>query len=690
MVIAGITPPGPWTRLDKVFVASAGFGAAIVAFIGYFTDPRRPTAPSLHSGWWQFSDQGRYLRSALAWAAGRLDPADHWYLPGYPVMAAPFTHITHSNPFLLPDLGLLAVTIWLTGALAGWLTPGWRFARAAGAGAALLSVLPPRILDVWVTPWSSTPEVALSLACLLATLHLTVRPAAPRRAFLVGLCAAAVAAFRPADAAVLSLVAATAAAAALLQAWPGWRGAARVAAAGVAGAAVAVIPTVAGYVAINGWHMNGYLTLSAEIGFEWRLLPARWVTIMLDPRPLFPDGEGLIVAFPWLAFGLGGMVACLVTPPDRGRRLPHALVAGATACHIALYLCYRDLHPQGLWRFYNYHYFKGALVVLAVYTVLLCRVVAERRWGGMLAAVAGLALLLPWRAELVGQDGPLIPVQSGRVLRLPPLTLRVGDAIMVPARGRFEDIFLNQHNVYVGDNEEKYYSSSADVRAIPRPGGLIITPLRRLRAGPIAVYFNLGVKLTDSAPYLMRQQLVFGVPCWLPWDIAACTVSEPVPLHHPGDVIPFDGNEGAIFGAGWSDPEPAGRWTDGPVASLQLRLTPPEIGVLQVTAHAFRPPDSPPLAVTVTVNGTEVAHWVFADEAEHVLDAPVPSSLVGPDDLLQIKFAIADPRRPSETLPDTPDTRLLGLSVCRITVGRPPPLAEAHAGVLAAPCRQPE
>ena len=659
--------PNAWTRREACAAATASLAAVAAALFDYAADPRRPAAATLDSGWWAFSDQGRYLTSALAWAAGRLDPAEHWYLPGYPLLAAPFIRLTPANPFLLPDLALLAATVWLTAALAGWLAPAWRGARIAGAAAALGAVLPPLALDVWVTPWTSTPEAALTLGCLLATLHSAARPGSARPSFIVGLCAGAVAAFRPADAILLALVAGAASAWALWRAWPGWQAAVRSLAASALGAGIAALPALAGYLAINGWQMNGYLTLSAAIGFEWRLLPLRWVTIMLDPRPLFPDGRGLVAAFPWVAAGLAGIVACLLRPPAGAARFAHALVAGAACAHIALYLCYRDLHPQGLWRFYNYHYFKWPLVLLALYAVLLLRLVRERRWAAVLAGACSLAILLPWRAELQPVPHPGMTAQTGAVLHLPTLALGVRDVIIVPAHGSFQAIYSGQQNMYVGAQEEKWYSSTADMKVTPRPGGLMIAALRPLQPGPVTIRFGPGITLGDGAPALARQVLVYGAPCWTGWAPVPCDGAEPGPLHHPGETITLDGAEGGLLGAGWSGPEPDGRWTDGALAVLHLRVA-PAAAALALTAHAFTP-GGRALDLALSANGRMIGRWSLSEGAEQVLRADLPPGILGPAGELQLALAVADPRRPHDTLPDSADTRLLGLSVRALTLG---------------------
>ena len=91
-----------------------------------WSDPRRPAAAALSDGWWQFSDQGRYLTDTLAWAAGDLTAAKHYYLAGYPLLGVPFVRLTPANPFLLPDAACLLLSLWLTAGIAAELAPGWR------------------------------------------------------------------------------------------------------------------------------------------------------------------------------------------------------------------------------------------------------------------------------------------------------------------------------------------------------------------------------------------------------------------------------------------------------------------------------------------------------------------------------------------------------------------------------------
>ena len=228
-----------------------------------------------------------------------------------------------------------------------------------------------------------------------------------------------------------------------------------------------------------------------------------------------PSGTGLIAVFPWIPFGLAGLVACILAPPAGSSRLAHALVGGTACLHVAVYLCYRDLHPQGLWLYYNYHYMKWAVVLLALYAMLLLPLMWRGQWRALAAGIALAALLLPWRAELRPTQR-VATAHVGSVLHLPPLKLGVRSAVVIPAQGSFDAIYNTGHDLYIGEHQERWYSSTGDFKTVPVPGGLMIVPLRPLRAGPLTIHFGPGITLADAPSEIARQRIVFGMPCWLP------------------------------------------------------------------------------------------------------------------------------------------------------------------------------
>ncbi len=645
--------------------------AALLALYAAYdvADPRRPAAAALSQGWWSFSDQGRYLTDTLAWAAGDLAAAKHYYLPGYPLLGVPFVRLTPANPFLLPDAACLLLSLWLTAGIAAELAPAWRAARALGAAAFLLTAAIPATMEVWVTPWTTTPAAALTLGCLLALLRWLRQPRSWRLAAAAAACAGAILAMRPSDGALLCAIAGAVGAAGLLAARPGWRATLAVTLAAGSGVLLPALASLALYLAEHGLHPSPYLVYSAELGFDLRLLPLQWVTLVLDPQPMLPSGEGLLPTFPFIATGLAGMAACVAAPPSGGRKGSHLAVAAAATAHGALYLCYRDLHPQGLWRFYNYHYFKWLLPVLALYTAFLLTRLLQP--APLAAAVAVLLAILPWRAQLDLSPLPAPPAATGHQLDLPGLG--IGTGLVAAANGTFDSIYSGFNNYYFGPGEH-WYGAAGSIAAYPLPGGLLLTPLRQLAPGPGRATLDPSVRLDPSfAPRLASLDLAYGRPCYLPAWLGtdpSCRSAGPIPppVRAPGQAIPFDAGVGPLLLPGWSDGELGALWTDGMEAGLHLRVQPAPAGAeLVMEATAYVPPGSPALEVAVLAGRTERGRFRFSDAAPHTLRVPVPPDAFGADGLLEIILKIGNPRRPSRWT-SSPDTRELGLRLRSLTV----------------------
>ena len=343
-----------------------------------------------------------------AWSAGRLDPADHWYLPGYPLLAVPFTHLTHSNPFLFPDLAFLG----------GHHLAGCGHRRLACAGLALcqgrrggrgarLGVAAGRHgrlghpLDIDAGGGVDAGRSAGDAASDGENRH----PGGSRlpRAFAQGRSPAYVPWMRPCcrpwwpPPPVWPL----------LRARPGWAATLRVLAAASGSGALAV-GTDRRRLRCNQWMAPERLSGAVRLD---RLRVASAAPALGDDHAR-SAADVSRWARPDLGVSLDGGGVCRNVGMPRGTAIARSAFRACAhhRCdhrpHRASYLCYRDLHPQGLWRFYNYHYFKWPLVVLALYTVFLVRIVVERRFRALIAAAVAVALLLPWRVDVVPEAEP--------------------------------------------------------------------------------------------------------------------------------------------------------------------------------------------------------------------------------------------------------------------------------------------
>jgi hypothetical protein len=671
-----------WTRHLDLAILVAASCVAILCYVHMHTHLGPSAAPTLElfreshrtplAGsdyrWWTWWDQSAYLQAALAWAHGVLDPAYHWYLPGYPLLGAPFVRITPARPFLVPDLACLVGSLWLFASLAARLMGGVRHGRAIGAMVFIATaVLPQKALWSWVAPWTTTPEALCMFACLLAASRFTAS-LRPLDAFLAALAGVATAGFRPADSAALVAASGAVMAWTLVRRWPGWRRVFHIAAAALAGAMIPAVVFGAAHLAVFGIAPSEYLTLSGMLGFEWRLLPLRWVTLMIDPKPLFPEGRGVAAVFPWIAPGAAGMAACLVTPLSVPRRL-HVLVAGATLLDCAVFLAYRDLHPTGLWRFGNFHYFKWTLPVFGLYALLLLRAAfAARpsRLPALAAAACAILGLFMWRVELT-DPVPLPPVGGARDLILPSGLSRINDALLAKASGDPSALYGGGSYLSIGD---RTFESLYDFKVFLRADSLMVVPLRPMPAAASTLHLAPGATLDAAvAPILARQTLVWGLPCWVMPSRASCRTwfpfpPAPLPL---GEAVALGstGRAEEYLVAGWSVPEPNGRWTDGHRATLRFGvppLRPDESPAVEITAHGYMPRRGAPIRVTAVANGKPVAKWRFGPDAPGTVRASIPREAVGPDGAVTLDLVITNPRQPWLDA-GAADVRDLGLHV---------------------------
>ncbi len=150
-------------RRRDAALAVLGAVVLLVAYVWvYLVTPIVPHAG--WAGWWGWWDQGKTLESAEAFARLDLDPAHHWYPPGYALVGAPFVALgLHAHAYFVPDLACLLLTYL------GFLG----FARSCGVSRAaamalfLLSALwDHQVWREWVIPWNTTLVAALLWAML--------------------------------------------------------------------------------------------------------------------------------------------------------------------------------------------------------------------------------------------------------------------------------------------------------------------------------------------------------------------------------------------------------------------------------------------------------------------------------------------------------------------------------------------
>ena len=468
----------------------------------YASDPATPgNAVGFWLGWWGSWDQSNYLRSAQAFAAGRLDPSLHWYPLGYALIGAPFVKGSIGHAYLLPDLALLLASY------AAFLS----FAGRVGVGrvvAALLFLLGTMgavaLRESWAQPWNTTASSALIWSMLaLAARVLDGRPAGGGRASALaalGWVAAAIPFVRPTDLMLVAIVLGGTGLVLLRRRDLGGRDVGFL----MLGALLAGVPEALLWLAIYGPHQSGYMVAARQLGFSLRGLWWKTYLLLLVPRPWFPYGGGLLERLPWMVPGLAAMLALpWIARGTAGAGL--ALLAVCIVAYDLLFFSYVDLLPSGLWLYHNVHYFKWTMPGMTLLGFVLLRALATGPRRPAVLALAAVILLSGVRLmpRPAGADAPAWMVQ-----------------LPAPTPDSAHSYFAH----YALHDDLGALRPMIDYRALPDSQGWRVIALRRAFEGPLVGAAGDPWWQALRRPTLRwRIGLSYGLPCWL----ASCSWHRP-------------------------------------------------------------------------------------------------------------------------------------------------------------------
>ena len=492
----------------RIALAVCAAVVTVAYAIAHHVHPAHPDAANA-IGWWGWFDQGHYYRAAMAWAHGDLNSERHWYLPGYALLAAPFCHLSTLQPFYIVNLACLLAFLFVFAALADALFPGHSWMQSAAA--AMFTAL--TVGSYWFTksfvePWTTTPTAPLTCLSFLLGFRFMERPSA-KAAALFALTTTSVALFRPTDVAVLTFVNACFGLIGLVRARLSVSAVLRVIAAAALGAIAPLLTLVGLHYATHGLSLGAYVLGSQRMGFAWALVLIRWVTLFISAKPLFPEGNAMTQSFPWIVPGIAGLALAA-----QQRSLKHLWMLSAIAMHVVVYLAYRDLHPQGLFRYNNYHYFKWTLPLFALYAAAFVAAFRNPRRQAVPLAISVLVTvaLLFWRAEWQPLDGVDAEVLEPRTLVLRPAPASVLDAVRVSGHGDFVRAFQERHELHIGD---QVYFGNDDLKLFPQREGFLFATLRPTIGGEARLEVASEVVLqAEPPPRAGRMRLVFGPPVW--------------------------------------------------------------------------------------------------------------------------------------------------------------------------------
>ena len=346
--------------------------------------------------WSSWFDQGHYLMSTFALAAGDLNPAKHRYPIGYALMAAPFTYVFPRDPFVIVDMLSLAGSLWAfmrLGELLG-------IARAIGGTIFLAtSVFTYSILLHYVIAWTSTPTTYL----ILTGLMLGFLPPTYWRALLLGLIPGLIVLVKPADAVPLVPLAVYYAIVCLRAPPPGATArrthTLRLFGMGFIGLAAGAAVATLGHWLVNGWTLSAYERSETHGGaFILGSVPFKLYSLFVDPSVIYGHylgTEGIFSRYPWMFIGALGMILMVF------RDLRLAVLAICAAVYVAMYGAYFGILPNNLWYYNIIHYFTWCFPVFGLFAfVLVRRLLLQRSLADAVIVILASVLLLAWRPVL--------------------------------------------------------------------------------------------------------------------------------------------------------------------------------------------------------------------------------------------------------------------------------------------------
>jgi hypothetical protein len=344
---------------------------------------------------------------------------------------------------------------------------------------------------------------------------------------------------------------------------------------------------------------------------------------------------------------------------------------------VALFMVLRSGIDSTTTYYYYGRYLAGELVpfVTILAASFLSTLLTSARTRARALAAGVLVLSLLWQATAVSQQ-----YQGGMMHRL--------HASMKPvaAQVRDHDVLLLAGGEYFAMRTGLEYYYGRKVVVVDRAS--LRTAMRQYARHWNDVYVLSDLDSLIEAPYVgaftfVQDEYLRGGP----WDIlpfGVATTERRFYLYRydrtdfgvirEGDVLNFasGGNSVSYLGGGWSGQEQHMRWTMGDSASMHLPMkdvTAPLPLRFFLLAHACVP-------VTVRVNGQIRERWSFSEcdryveRAVQIMPEDVrPGSSGRGAGAVTLTFDFPEAKSPSEVNPASGDSRKLGISVQKMTVG---------------------
>jgi hypothetical protein len=621
-------------------------------------------------GWWTWWDQSKYLQSARAFSIGNLSSAEHWYPPGYALLAAPMQIFSASHAFFFINAACFLIVAYCFVRICSFFEVNKFSATAIFIFSVILNS---RIFEQFVVPWTTTPTTALYYIIFLLFIcgHTNLRTCA-----LISFLSGLIFLFRPTDiittVPVLIYISYQIFYKARNCTRPYVSFSQNMAAMFFCGA-IGPITYLAIYLSIYGFTLSDYMKLSQKIGFLFSSIPFKLYVLFVDPHSTYDTGQGILNLNPWIFISLIGMLAFST------KNIKSFILILSMVMHICFYAAYLDLLPTGLWRYLNIHYFKWVFPFFGLFAWLAIKDLVNLR-NIRFYAVLGFSSLfvLSIRLYPTAVTASSVEITKDNHFAITFVNPKTIQALDFPLRDGFpESLMFEPHELH-GDGKE--IKNISDFRVLSMPFGIRMLFHRPTTVKQLTGTLKGPVALNADNPLLIARKfsLDWGMPCWIKRD--ACPGSSML-LDFPyeyGSEIVFNssGNSSKYTQTGWSSPEPWGRWTDSHEASLLIPLdlnTLASEGNLTLTAEieAFVSDKHSSQPFSIKVNGTQVSSESFQlGDGIREISANIPSNLARQESPLSIIIVLEDPISPAK-LGISNDKRMLGIGLHRIRISSP-------------------
>lgn len=647
----------------------------IAYIIAYFNIPATPgNYPSTHPlGWWGWFDQGQYLLSAEALTHGDLTPEKHYYPPLYPALGAIFLNWSSGHMYFVLNLLALLWFAYVFVRFSDRYIPRW--------GSTLLlfgtTVFSYKLFEQYVIPWTSTLSISLLASGILGLVWLDeIRDGIRSRiswiqVLLVALSLGLIVPTRPADSVVGAIIGVG-----LLTGYWNAREAtpqsvpliSHFLLSVIIGSIIGPLFFFSFNTIIFGSPFGGYMHAINGNGFFLGDLAEKFVSIWLDGFSLYGEkNAGLIEHYPWLLISFSGLIWAL-TRGDRSLKL----IALAIVLHFIIYLPYNDLLPNGVWRYYNIHYFKWTFPFLALLAVLLIRNLLvswhqKTGWIPPLILLVGIPILLlsiRFTIDTIPASPDIKNNPAEISFNLPP-DKKIDFIDIKGLSGGFTDIYFGSHRLLLDGHELKVVK---DYRLLPINSTIRVLFIRPVAGQRIELFPDK--RLTQQASRISSQIGIYHFSLGKLKPFTENSQPELITDYHIGEFIDFSrqGNSNLYTTQGWSEPEDWGRWSINNKAGVQLHLTDRTNKALELELlmSAFVSTKHPCQKVSILANDKELASQLLClnngGETPSIYKFKLPKNLISPDNKINISLITPNSISP-KALSVSADDRVLGVGI---------------------------